>query len=76
MHHNPAYAEPHTTNPVFQATENVADAIAVEMPLAPPHPQDRAGCKMRKFVGHQRLQFAQVSPRRPRLTPGAWAARS
>lgn len=60
MQPNPAYAEPHITNPVFQASENVADAIAVEMPLAPPHPQDRSGSKMKKFVGHQRLQFAQV----------------
>lgn len=60
MQPNHAFAGAGIENPAFQASENVADAIAVEMPLAPPHPGERAGSKMKKFVGHQRLQFAQV----------------
>lgn len=60
MHANPTFAAAGVENPMFQASENVADAIAVEMPLAPPHPAERDGGKMKKFVGHQRLQFAQV----------------
>lgn len=60
MQPNHAFAGAGIENPAFQASENVADAIAVEMPLAPPHPDERAASKMKKFVGHQRLQFAQV----------------
>ena len=60
MRPNPAFASSRTNNPVFEASENVADAIAVEMPLAPPHPEERCGSGARRRAGHQRLQFAQV----------------
>jgi hypothetical protein len=49
-----------TVNSLFERSENVTDAIVVNMPLSPPHPQEGHGTKLRKFTGHQRMCFAQV----------------
>lgn len=49
-----------TMNSLFETSENVQDAIIVNMPLSPPHPHEAHGSKLQKFAGHQRMRFAQV----------------
>jgi hypothetical protein len=51
-----------TLNSLYETSENVTDAIVVNMPLSPPHPHEGHGSKLQKFAGHQRLRFAQVQP--------------
>lgn len=51
-----------TMNSLFERSENVADAIIVNMPLSPPHPHEGHVSKLQKFAGHQRMRFAQVQP--------------
>lgn len=50
-----------TLNSMFERSENVQDAIIVNMPLSPPHPHEGHGSKLQKFAGHQRMRFAQVT---------------
>lgn len=47
-------------NSLFERSENVEDAIIVNMPLSPPPPQEGHSSKLQKFAGHQRMRFAQV----------------
>lgn len=50
-----------TMNSLFETSENVADAIVVNMPLSPPLPPEGTNnSKLQKFAGHQRMRFAQV----------------
>jgi hypothetical protein len=50
-----------TMNTLFERSENVTDAIIVNMPLSPPHPHEDHASKLQKFAGHQRMRFAQVT---------------